>query len=60
MSDIAYSFLFAAGVAAFVYAKFGRGIGYGNGRTIWIMVGAVFLVAMFVFYSVARFFIPTS
>ena len=60
MSDVTYSFFFAAGVATFVYVKFGRHIGYSNGRSIWIMVGAVFLVMFFVFYTVAKFFIPTN
>lgn len=60
MSDITYSFFFAAGVATFVYVKFGRKLGYSGGNAVWILTGAVFVVMFLVFLSIAKFFIPTN
>lgn len=53
-----YSLFFGAGAAAFVYAKFGRRIGYGNAKQIWVTVGVVFLITFFVFYTISRLFLP--
>ena len=47
-----FSIFFGAGVAAWVYSKLGRRIGYGNTQHIWVTVGVVFLLATAVFYSV--------
>ena len=55
--DLMYSFFFAAGVATFVYVKLGKHIGYGNGQTVWVMVGVVFVVMLAFFYSVTRYFV---
>ena len=44
----------AAGVAAFVYAKMGRRVGYGNAANVWTLVAIVFVLvfaAMFVLLS---------
>jgi len=57
--NLLYSLFFAAGVAAFAYAKFGRRIGYGNSQNVWIFVGISFIIAFIFFYTIARFLIPS-
>jgi hypothetical protein len=57
--DLLYSIFFGAGAAAFMYAKFGRRIGYGNAKQVWMMVAVVFVITFIVFFTVSRYFIPT-
>jgi len=42
MSKGLISFIFAAGVAAFVYSKMGPRLGYGNTQNVWLLVGVSF------------------
>jgi hypothetical protein len=49
--NILYSLFFAAGVAGFTYAKFGRRLGYSNAKSIWTMVGITFVISFFVFFT---------
>lgn len=50
---------FGAGVAAFVYQKFGRRVGYGNTQNIWVIIGVTFVMATAIFYSVIALLIPS-
>jgi len=54
------SICFGAGVAAFVYSKFGRRVGYGNTQNIAVITGVTFFLAAAVFYSIIVLFIPSS
>ena len=54
MGNAFISLFMAAGVAAFVYAKMGRRVGYGNTANVWTLVAIVFVLvfaAMFVLLS---------
>lgn len=46
-----FSCFFAAGVAGFAYTKLGIRVGYGNGSTVWMIVGIAFIVALIFFYT---------
>jgi len=50
-----YSFFFAAGVAAFAYAKLGRRVGYGNQQSVWQIVAVSFVLALIFFYTLLAF-----
>ncbi len=50
-----YSLFFGAGVAAFVYSKMGRRIGYGNTQNVAIVVGVIFVLTTLFFYTILRF-----
>ncbi len=54
MGNALISLFVAAGVAAFVYSKMGRRIGYGNTGNVWMTVGVVFVLVF------AAVFILTS
>lgn len=54
--NLLYSIFFGAGVAAVAYTTLGRRVGYGNSQNVWIIVGVVFLLATFFFYSIALLF----
>lgn len=47
-----YSIFFGAGVAAFVYSKFGRRVGYANTQNIVVVVGAIFIISTIVFWTI--------
>jgi hypothetical protein len=49
-----YSVFFGAGVAAFVYNKTGRRVGYSNTSSIMIFTGAIFVVCCIIFYTIIR------
>ena len=52
------SFILAAGVAAFIYSKMGRRIGYNNGQQVWMLVAAVFVlvfIAAFILFKTLGF-----
>ena len=51
MNNLLYSLYFGLGVAALVYSRFGRRIGYGNAKNVWMIVTASLLMAMFFAYS---------
>jgi hypothetical protein len=46
---------FGAGVAAFIYSKMGRRVGYGNTKNIWTLIGVIFVIATLVFYTILAF-----
>lgn len=54
------SVFFGAGVAAWVYAKLGRRIGYGDSRSIWTVVGVIFVLSALFFYTILRFVLGVS
>jgi hypothetical protein len=47
-----FSVFFGAGVAAWVYSKMGRRVGYGNTKNVWTMVGVVFVLTSIFFYTI--------
>ena len=49
------SFFFGAGVAAFVYSKLGRRIGYGNQKDVWLIVGVAFVLSLVFLYTLMTF-----
>ncbi len=52
------SFILAAGVAAFIYSKMGQRIGYSNGKQVWTLVAAVFVlvfIAAFILFKTLGF-----
>jgi hypothetical protein len=53
--DLLYSVFFGAGVAAFVYSKMGKRIGYGNTANVWTVVGVVFIFATIFFLTLMKF-----
>jgi hypothetical protein len=53
-----YTIFFAAGASALMYAKFGRRIGYGNAKQVWMVVAIVFIITFFVFYSASNVLLP--
>jgi len=53
-----YALFFAAGASALMYAKFGRRIGYGNAKQVWMIVLIVFVITFFIFYSASSLFLP--
>lgn len=48
MGSALTSLFVAAGIAAFVYAKLGRRVGYGNSKNVWTLVGISFVMAFVV------------
>jgi len=48
---------FGAGVAGFAYAKLGRHVGYGDQRSVWTVVGVVFVLSSAFFFTIAKFVI---
>ena len=58
--NLLYSIFFGAGIAAFVYSKMSRRVGYGNTQSITTLVVIVFLIAMIFFYTILRFFISNE
>ncbi len=56
--DFLISACFGAGVAAFVYSRFGRRVGYSNTQNIYTIIGLSFVFATAVFYSVIALLMP--
>ena len=52
MSNLLISMCFGAGVAAFVYSRFGRRVGYGNTQNQFILCGVVFAIVTIIFYTI--------
>jgi hypothetical protein len=52
-----WSAFFGAGVAAYVYSKFGRRLGYGNTQNQVIVAGVVFAISTIVFYTILTTFL---
>ena len=55
-----YSLFFGAGVAAFVYSKMGRRVGYGNTQNVTTIVLITFVLTTIVFYTIMALFIPNK
>lgn len=51
MNNALYSLYFGLGVAALVYSRLGRHIGYGNAKNVWIITGIALFMALFFAYS---------
>lgn len=49
--------MFAAGSAAFVYAKVGPRLGYGNTKNVWLLTGVAFGLIFLVFIILLTFVI---
>jgi len=58
--DLLYALFFGAGVAAFVYSRFARRVGYGNTQNVAILVGVIFILATIFFFTILTFFIHTK
>ena len=56
--DFLISACFGAGVAAFVYSRFGRRVGYSNTQNIYIIIGLSFVFGTAIFYSVIALLMP--
>jgi hypothetical protein len=52
-----WSVFFGAGVAAYVYSKFGRRLGYGNTQNQLIFTGVVFILSSLVFFTILTTFL---
>lgn len=50
-----FSIFFGAGVAAFVYTKMGRRLGYDNSQNVALVVGVSFVLASIFFYTILAF-----
>jgi hypothetical protein len=50
-----YTIFFGAGVAAFIYTKMGRRLGYENAQNVWTVVGVSFVIGAVVFYTLFKF-----
>lgn len=48
MGSVLTSLFIAAGISAFVYAKLGRRVGYGNSQNVWTLVGISFAMSFVV------------
>lgn len=55
-----YSLFFAAGVAGFAYAKFGRRIGYSDGKSVAMITGVVFVISLVFFYTMMTYVFKTN
>ena len=49
--------MLAAGSAAFVYAKAGPRLGYGNTKNVWLITGITFGMVFLVFIILLKFVI---
>jgi hypothetical protein len=47
-----YSLFFGGGVAAYVYSRFARRVGYGNTQNVAVVVGVVFILTTIVFFTI--------
>ena len=55
LMDLLYSVFFGAGVAAFIYTKMGKRLGYGNSANVWTVVGITFVMTTIVFLTLLKF-----
>jgi hypothetical protein len=60
MSGVWFSFIMAAGAGLLVYLKIGRGIGYSNGQTVWIITCITFALAFVFVFTLTRYVIHTT
>ncbi|HSW37661.1 MAG TPA: hypothetical protein VLG37_04820 [Candidatus Saccharimonadales bacterium] len=54
MTPVMTSLFIAAGVAAWIYSKSGRRMGYGNTQNVWIITGAAFVIVFIVIWTILR------
>jgi branched-subunit amino acid permease len=54
-----FAVFFGAGVAAWIYSKMGRRLGYENSQNVWTVVGVSFVLSAIAFYTVLALFIPS-
>lgn len=54
MSSALIALFLAAGVAAFVYSKGGRRVGYGNAKNVWTLVGITFVLAFLIVFILLK------
>ena len=55
-----YALFFGAGVAGVAYSRLGRRVGYGNQTNVWTIVGVIFVLVTFIFYTILVFLVPSS
>lgn len=55
-----YALFFGAGVAGVAYSRLGRRVGYGNQANVWLIVGVVFILVTFFFYTILAFLVPSD
>jgi hypothetical protein len=58
--NLLLSLFFGAGVAAWIYSKMGRRLGYGNSQNVWTLVGVVFVMGTIFFYLILTTFLKPS
>ena len=49
--------MMAAGIAALVYTKMGPRLGYGNAKSVWVVVGVCFGLVFLVFITLLKYVI---
>ena len=54
MGNFLLALMLAAGASAFVYAKMGRRIGYGNGTAVWQLVGITFVMVFLIVFILLK------
>lgn len=55
-----FSVFFGAGVAAFLYSRLGRRVGYTNTKDVTILMAVIFVLSSAFFYTVLAFLIPKN
>jgi hypothetical protein len=50
--------MLAAGVSGWTYSKMSRRMGYGNTRSLWIVVGVAFVLVFLFGLTLIRYVIP--
>jgi hypothetical protein len=60
MSDFLISLFIAAGVAAFVYSRMGPRLGYGNTKTLWILVSISFVFVFLFLITLLKYVLNIS
>jgi hypothetical protein len=56
--DLVIAMAFGAGIAGFAYSKLGRHVGYGDQKSVWTIVGVVFVVTSGIFFTILTLFVP--
>lgn len=54
MSSVVLALLVAASASAFVYAKMGRRVGYGNAKNVWTLVGVTFVLVFLMIFILLK------
>jgi hypothetical protein len=55
--DFLYAAFLAIGITAFAYTKLQRRTGYGNTQSILPSLGAIFIISLFITFTIFKFII---